>query len=106
MECGKTHAETYLRVGAVIWKAIQSFEVKRVWFSSFQRSDAQGFVGMWESFFLAFPSIVCKVWENPAAFPGFFHAFPQYAISIKHTTLPTDSFIDPKLLIRKSPLPT
>jgi hypothetical protein len=77
-------------------KAIQSIEVKRVCFSSFQSSEAQGFVGMWESFFLAFPSIVCKVWENSGAFSEFFHAFPQYVISIKHITLPTDSFIDPK----------
>ena len=55
---------------------------------------------MWKSqtLFLTFPSIVRKVWENPDAFTGFFHAFPQYAISIKHARLPTDSFIDPKFL--------
>jgi hypothetical protein len=41
---------------------------------------------MWKSqtLFLTFPSIVCKVWENPDAFPGFFHTFPQYGISMKH----------------------
>jgi len=46
---------------------------------------------MWKSqaLFLTFPSIVRKVWENPGAFPGFFHAFPQYVISIKHAK---DSF--------------
>jgi len=54
--------------------------------------EAKGFVGMWKSqaLFLTFPSIVRKVWENPDAFPGFFHAFPQYVISIKHTK---DSFL-------------
>lgn len=41
---------------------------------------------MWKSrtLFSTFPSIVRKVWENPGIFPGFFHAFPQYGISMKH----------------------
>ena len=44
------------------------------------------FLEMWESriLFRTFPSIVRKLWEKPDAFPGFFHDFPQYGISIKH----------------------
>jgi len=46
---------------------------------------------MWESrmFLPTFPSIVCKLWENPGF--GFFHDFPQYVISTK--LLSTDIII-------------
>ena len=37
--------------------------------------------------FLDFSKYCGKVWENPDAFPGFFHAFPRYGISMKHATI-------------------
>ena len=43
-----------------------------------------------------------KVWENPYVFGGFFHAFPQYVISMKQSGIPTDYFIDPFCLLTRA----
>jgi len=49
----------------------------------------EGFCGNVEksNSFLDFSKYCGKVWENPGVFPGFFHAFPRYGISIKHANI-------------------
>jgi len=39
--------------------------------------------------FADFSKYCGKLWENPHLFSGFFHDFPQYGISMKHSILYT-----------------
>jgi hypothetical protein len=87
LECGKNKS---LPFAVFDYEALRKPSFLRLALIFFHISMIAGYrfcgnVGK-SGFFLTFPSIVRKVWEKPDAFPGFFHGFPQYVISIKQAS--------------------